>query len=181
MKKYLALSGLLTLLGTSSALADNPSWQEQQIRNKERERQMMQEQGQQGYSSQGLTPQAQQAARWQREWTEQHPGEPMPSFGKLEKMHRGEIIQGINSTWNQTRQNRQNELRSNYLLSRRNQEQKLAAQHVTWSPQQWSNWDTEYRQQMQQHAKDYLEGVRQAGEIWQYQEDERKRRETYGY
>jgi len=156
--------------------ADNPSWAEQQIRNQERQRQALQQQAQQGQSPQVLMTQ-----RWEREWVQQHPGEPVPNLGQLEKMHRGEIFQNTARTWTATRQNRQIELKQQYLLSRQNQQRRLDAQHITWSPQQWQNWDAQYQGQMKQNAADYLEGVRQAGEIGRMQEEERKRREIGGY
>jgi len=44
----------------------------------------------------GLSPQVLQAQRWQQEWRQQHPNEPMPTLGALEKLHRQEILQNMN-------------------------------------------------------------------------------------
>ena len=38
-------------------------------------------------------------------------------------------------------------------------------------PQQWLNWDTGYRNEQIQRARDYEEGWRQTGEIQQMHED----------
>ncbi len=146
----------IALFNASAVRADNPSWAEQQIRNREMTRQALQQQAQQGQS-----PQVQQGERWEQEWRQQHPGEPMPSFGALEKMHRGEIMQNMNAGFARMRQNRQAELQRNYLWAKQNQEGILARQHITWSSQQWANWNRQYDQEQHQRANDYLEGVRQ--------------------
>ena len=150
---------LLFLLAAASAaaLAETPYERDQR------------EQLEQYQRQHGLSPQQQQAQRWQREWREQHPGEPLPSFGALEKLHRAETQQNINQGFAQMRQRRQAELRQEYLLSRQQQERRLAAQHVTWTAAQWQNWDHQYDLAKQQQAKDYLEGERQAGEIFEAQ------------
>ncbi len=159
-------------IGGAAAQADNPSWAEQQVRNQEMQRQALQQQAQQAPS-----PQVQQAERWKQEWVQQHPNEPMPSFGALEKLHRGEIMSNTNAGFARMRQARQAQLQHDYLMSKQNQERMLAAQHITWSAQQWANWNREYDQQMHQRANDYLEGVRQAGEM----EREEQRRRSMGF
>lgn len=62
------------------------------------------------------------------------------------------------------RQERQAKLKRDYLLSKQNQQRKLASQHITWSAEQWKNWDREYDRTMQQRARNYLNAVEQAGE-----------------
>jgi len=165
-----------TLLGVTAVHADNPSWAEQQVRNREMQRQALQQQAQQGYS-----PQVQQGQRWEQEWRQQHPGEPMPSFGALEKMHRGETMSNLNAGMSRMWQNRQAELRRNRLWARQNQENDLARQHITWTSQQWANWDREYDAEQRQRAQEYLEAVRQAAEHDKAEREEQERRKMYGY
>ena len=86
-------------------------------------------------------------------------------MGILEKMHRGEIIQNMNNDFAQMRQRRQAELQHEYQMSRQHQEHINAAQHVTWTAAQWKNWDNEYDRQKQQQAQDYLNAIKQAGEM----------------
>ncbi len=161
-----------SVIGTTAVHADNPSWAEQQVRNAEMTRQALQQQAQQAPS-----PQVQQYERWKQEWAQQHPNEPLPSMGILEKLHRGEIMGNTNAGFARMRQARQAELQRNYQMAKQNQERMLAGQHITWSAQQWSNWDREYDQQMHQRANDYLEGVRQAGQM----EREEMRRRSMGF
>jgi len=158
----------ITLFSAAAVRADNPSWEEQQARNREMTRQALQQQAQQGPS-----PQVLQGQRWEQEWRQQHPNEPMPSFGALEKMHRGEIMQNMNAGFARMRQNRQAELQRNYLMAKQRQESILAGQHITWTSAQWANWNQQYDQEQHQRANDYLEGVRQAGEM-ERREQERK-------
>lgn len=141
------------------AQGNNPSWQEQQIRNREMTRQALQQQAQQGPS-----PQVQQAERWEREWKEQHPNEPVPNFGVLSKMHRGELLNNMNTGFARMRQNRQAELQRNYGLVRQMQQQKNTAAGVTWSNAQWQQWDKTYDNDQRQAANNYLEGIRREGE-----------------
>ena len=127
----------------------------------------------------GLSPQVQQAERWKQEWRQQHPNEPMPSFGELEKLHRQEIISNTNRDFAKMRQERQAKLKRDYLLSKQHQQRQLAEQHITWTPEQWKQWDREYDLAMQQRAKDYLKAVEQAGEmarIERAREEEEQRR-----
>jgi hypothetical protein len=112
-----------------------------------------------------LSPQVLQAQRWQQEWRQQHPNEPMPTLGALEKLHRQEILQNMNQDFAKMRQERQAQLQREYLLSKQNQMRILASQHVTWTPQQWKEWDRQYDLAQQQKAQDYLNAVRQAGEM----------------
>ena len=94
---------VLAVISVNSVQAQ--TWAEQQAYNRERTRQALQQQAQQGYS-----PQVQQGMRWENEWRQQHPGQPMPSFGALEKMHRSETMQNMNAGFDRMRQNRQREL-----------------------------------------------------------------------
>lgn len=164
----------MAFLNAVAVRADNPSWAEQQIRNREMTRQSLQQQAQQGRS-----PQVEQGERWEQEWRQQHPGEPMPSFGALEKMHRGEIMQNMNSGFARMRQNRQAELQRNRLWARQNQENILARQHITWSSQQWANWDRQYDEEQRQRAIEAEEAARQSAEIDKAAREEEERRKYY--
>src|ERR1700689_5890452 len=113
----------------------------------------------------GLSPQVLQAQRWQQEWRQQHPNEPMPTLGPLEKLHRQEILQNMNQEFAKMRQERQAQLQREYLLSKQHQQQILESQHVTWTPQQWKEGDRQYDLAQHQKAQDYLNAVRQAGEM----------------
>ena len=113
----------------------------------------------------GSSPQVLQAQRWQEEWRQQHPNEPMPTLGALEKLHRQEILQNMDQDFAKMRQERQAQLQREYLLSKQHQQQILASQHVTWTPQQWKEWDRQYDLAQQQKAQDYLNAVKQAGEM----------------
>jgi hypothetical protein len=101
----------------------------------------------------GVSPQAAQARRWEQEWRQQHPNEPMPSFGALEKMHRQEIIANTNRGFAAMRKARQQQLQREYLMARQLQQRQLDARHVVWSPQQWHRWDQQYEQEHQQAAQ----------------------------
>jgi hypothetical protein len=138
----------------------NNSWAQQQADNQRMQSQALSQQAQQGAS-----PQVQQYARWKQEWYQQHPNEPLPNFPVLEKMHRGEIMQNMNNGFTQMRQRRQEELQQEHQMSRQNQEQINAGQHVTWSAAQWKNWDGEYDHQKQQQAQDYINAIKQSGEM----------------
>jgi hypothetical protein len=89
----------------------------------------------------------------------------MPTLGALEKLHRQEILQNMDQDFAKMRQERQAQLQREYLLSKQNQMRILASQHVTWTPQQWKEWDRQYDLAQQQKAQDYLNAVRQAGEM----------------
>lgn len=166
---------LLMVMGVLSTLpVQAQTWEEQQ-RNRQREAEWRQQNAQQQQPS----PQVLRAERWRREWAQQHPGQPVPNDGVLQKLHRNEILQDIRTSGAQMRANRQAELRQNYLASRSFQQRKLDSQGIRWSPQQWANRDARYRNEQIQRARDYEEARRQAGEIQQMQEDERRRREIY--
>lgn len=143
----------------AQAQGNNPSWQEQQIRNREMTRQALQQQAQQGPSLQ-----VQQSQRWEREWKEQHPNEPVPNSGVLAKMHRGEILNNMNAGFARMRQNRQAELQRNYGLARQLQQQKNAAAGVTWSNAQWQQWDKTYDNDQRQAAINHAEAMWREGE-----------------
>ena len=138
----------------------NNSWAQQQANNQRMQAAAMAQQAQQG-----LSPQVQQSERWKQEWYQQHPNEPLPSFGVLEKMHRGEIIQNMNNGFAQMRQRRQAELQHEYQMAKEHQKQINDTQHVTWTAAQWKNWDVEYDRQKQQQAQDYLNAIKQSGEM----------------
>ena len=112
-----------------------------------------------------LSPQVAQRLRWEQEWRTQHPGEPMPNPGQMQKLHQAEIIANTNAGFAKMRAQRQAQLQHEYQLSRANQQRQLDAQHIHWTPQQWQQWDRQYDQAQRQKAQAYLDGVRQAGEI----------------
>ncbi len=122
-----------------------------------------------------LSPQVAQRLRWEQEWRTQHPGEPMPNAGQMQKLHRDEIIANTNAGFAKMRAQRQAQLQHEYQLSRANQQRQLDARHITWTPQQWKEWDRQYDRAQQQKAQDYLEGVRQAGEIDRMQREQEER------
>jgi hypothetical protein len=165
----LGLAGLAALLGTSAAQADSPTGAQQQAHNQELQRQALQQQA--------PSPQVQQFARWKQEWVQQHPNQPIPSLGVLEHLHEGEIMANANAGFAKMRQDRQAQLQQDYQRATQNQQRTLAAQHITWSAQQWEDWDREYDLLMQQRANDYLEALKQAGEM----EREEQRRKAMGY
>ncbi|MGA9027458.1 MAG: hypothetical protein WB440_15500 [Steroidobacteraceae bacterium] len=113
----------------------------------------------------GLSPQVQQTLRWQQEWRQQHPSEPMPNPGELQKLHRQEIINNTNQGFAKMRQARQAKLQHDYLLSKQHQAQILASQHITWTPQQWKEWDRQYDLQQQRIAQDYLKAAAMSGQM----------------
>jgi hypothetical protein len=169
----LSLSAPAAILCTTSALADNPSWAEQQARNAEMQRQALQQQQVQQVNN----PRIGQYERWKQEWLQTHPGQPVPSMGVLEHMHEGQIIQQSNEGFAKMRAQRQAQLQAEYQMVKRNQEQQLAAQHITWTAQQWQAWDREYDQQHKQRAQEYLDAVKYAGEM----EREEQRRRALGF
>jgi hypothetical protein len=169
---FFGVAGPAAVRGTTAAQADSPTWAQQQAQNQELQRQAQLQQAQQAPS-----PQVQQFARWKQEWVQQHPNQPIPSLGVLEHLHEGEIIANTNAGFAKMRQARQAQLQQDYQRATQNQERTLTAQHITWSAQQWKNWEKEYDLQMQQHANDYLEALRQAGEM----EREEQRRKAMGY
>jgi hypothetical protein len=170
------LSGWAAIFCTNSVHADNPSWAEQQARNAEMQRQALQQQAQQQ-----PRPQVVQYERWKQEWFQQHPNDPLPTLGELEKMHRGEILNTMNNDFARMRAARQAQLQAEYRLSKQHQQQILASQHITWTAQQWANWDREYDQQQQQRAREYLEAVKQSGEQARMEAAEEERRRIQGY
>ena len=113
----------------------------------------------------GLSPQVQQAQRWEREWKEQHPGQPVPTAGVLQKLHRNETQANINAGFAKMRADRQAQLQHEYQLSRDHQARINASQHITWTPQQWKEWDRQYDQAQHQKAIDYQKAAAMAGEI----------------
>ena len=126
----------------------------------------------------GLSPQVEQAQRWEREWKAQHPGQPVPNAGELQKLHRDETLATMNADFARMRAQRQADLRREYQMSRDHQARQLAAQHITWTPQQWKAWDRQYDLAQQQKAQDYLKAVELSGEMARQEkarEEEEKR------
>jgi len=158
----------------TAAQADNPSWAEQQARNQEMTRQALSQRPK-------LAPQVLQSERWRQEWIQQHPGQPVPSFGVLEHLHAAETMSEINSGFDKMREARQAQLQQEHQMAKKMQERTLAAQNIKWSAQQWQNWDNEYDQQMHQRANEYSEAVRQSGEAARMEALEDQRRKTMGY
>lgn len=153
-------SGLLALMLTvaaaswlTAALAETPYERDQR------------EQIEKARREHGLSPQVEQAERCKRQWREQHPNEPMPSFGALEKLHRDEIMANMNRGFADMRQQRQAQLQRNYLMAKQHQQQVLAAAQVSWTPQQWQQWDRQYDLEQQKRAQDYLKAVELSGQM----------------
>jgi hypothetical protein len=122
----------------------------------------------------GLSPEVAQAQRWKREWQEQHPNEPVPDAGVLQKLHRQETTDNITRGFAKMRQERNAKLLRNYQLSRQHQQQMLVAQHVTWTPEQWREWNRQYDEGLRAQVRSYEEGRRINADII---EMERQRRE----
>ena len=129
----------------------------------------------------GISPQEQMMARWEQEWKQQHPGQPVPNMGVLEHMHEGEIIANMNVGFAKMRQARQADLQRQYQLARQRQESILASRHITWSAQQWKAWDTAYDQQKQQEAQEYIRASALSGEMAREEAAQDARRRELGY
>jgi hypothetical protein len=148
------------------------NWADQQARNAAMTQAALAQQ-----AHQPVRPQVLQYQRWQNEWKQQHPGEPMPSLGVLEHMHEKELVANTQADGQRMWAARQAELKANYQKARQMQGQKNAAQHITWNTQQWANWDKAYDQQMHQQAIDYEHAREQAGEELRAEMAEQARRE----
>jgi hypothetical protein len=148
------------------------NWADQQARNAAMTQSALAQQAQQP-----VRPQVLQYQRWQNEWKQQHPGEPMPSLGVLEHMHEQELLANTQADGQRMWAARQAELKANYQQARQMQAQRNAAQHVTWDSQQWANWDKAYDQQMHQQAIDYEHAREQAGAELRAEMAEQARRE----
>ena len=142
-----------TVCGVTAAHAETPYERDQR------------EQLQKYQQQHGLSPQVLQTQRWQQEWRLQHPNEPTPTPGALQKLHRQETLENINQGFVKMRQERQAQLQREYLLSKQSQQRILDSQHISWTPQQWKEWDRQYDLAQQQKAKDYLKAVAEAGEM----------------
>lgn len=149
--KTAVLMSMLLLAG--AAVAETPYERDQR------------EQMEKAQSEGKLSPDAVQRLRWEQEWRQQHPGEPMPNPGQMQKLHRGEIIANTNAGFARMRAQRQAQLQHEYQVTRAHQAQVNAQNHVTWTPAQWQAWDRQYDRAQQQKAEDYKRGVEQAGEI----------------
>jgi hypothetical protein len=134
------------------------NWAEQQARNAEMTRQALQAQ-----ANQAPRPQVAQYERWKQEWAQQHPGEPLPNMGVLEKMHRDEITTNIRQDGAAMWARRRQEVQARYQMAKQMQQSKNAAQHVTWTQQQWTQWDKQYDQEQRQAAQDYINAAAQSG------------------
>ena len=147
----LILSLLAALAGTAHAETPYERDQREQLEKAQREG--------------TLSPQVAQRLRWEQEWRTQHPGEPMPNPGQMQKLHQAEIIANTNAGFAKMRAQRQAQLQHEYQLSRDHQQRQLDAQHIHWTAQQWQQWDRQYDAAQRQKAQDYLNAVKQAGEI----------------
>ena len=120
-------------------------------------------------------------ARWQAQWRTEHPGQPMPNDGVLQKLHRDELLQLSNAGWEAGRKQRQEELKREYLLSRYNQQQINVKNGVTWNDAQWRTWDQRYNAEHKQQAEDFVRNWAAMGEMARQQaaqeEFERYKRE----
>ena len=125
-------------------------------------------------------PQVAQYERWKQQWAQQHPGEPVPNLGELEKLHRDEITGNIKRDGAAMWARRRQEVQARYQMARQLQERKNAAQHITWTKQQWAQWDKQYDQEQRQVAEDYLKGVAQGGEEARIEEANRQYRQSLG-
>ena len=123
-----------------------------------------------------LSPQVQQRLRWEQEWRTQHPGEPMPNAGQMQKLHSAEIQASIRAGGARMWADRQAELRRQHELSRAEQQRRLDAQHIRWTPAQWQQWERDYTAARKKEADDYAKAVALSGEMAR-QEHEREEQE----
>jgi hypothetical protein len=154
------------ILGAATARAESPYERDQR------------EQLEKYQRDHGLSPQVQQRLRWEDEWRRQHPGEPVPNLGVLEKLHRDEITAEIRQSGAAMWAARQVKLQHDYQMSRQHQEQINAAQHLTWTAQQWANWNRDYDRGQQQAAQDYLKAAALSGQMAR-EEAAREEQEKY--
>jgi hypothetical protein len=131
----------------------------------------------------GLSPQVQQTQRWEQEWRQQHPNEPMPNLGVLEKLHRQETINNMNQGFAKLRADRQVKLQQEHQMARQIQQRALDTQRITWSAQQWANWEKEYSRQHRQQAEDYAKTWELSGQMAREEAareaDEKRRKQGY--
>lgn len=150
----LASSLLVGIAAATAALAETPY---------ERNQREQLEKYQREHGS--LPPDVEQRLRWEREWKAQHPGQPLPSAGALQKLHRDETSANIRAGFADMRARRQAELRREHQMARDHQARQNAAQHITWSPAQWQAWERQYDLAQQRKAQDYLKAVELSGEM----------------
>ena len=50
-------------------------------------------------------------------------------------------------------------------MAKQRQQQLLTAAHVTWTPQQWQQWDRQYDLEQQKRAQDYLKAAELSGQM----------------
>lgn len=156
-------------------VAPNQSWQEQQARNAAMQRQALQAQRDAGYSPNGNG--TGMADRWENEWRTQHPGQPMPNFGQLEKMHRGETLNNINNGFNAMRARRQQELSRNKSLAKQLYAKQIGKPGGTLSASEEQAFNRQYDNDQREYAEDFKRGQQQAGEIFEAERLERERRQ----
>ena len=108
---------------------------------------------------------AERLARWQAQWRAEHPGQPLPNDGVLQKLHRNELIQQMNSDWDAGRKLRQEELRREYMLSRYNQQQINAKSGIKWTDAQWRAWDQRYIAEHKLQAEEFARNWELMGEM----------------
>lgn len=161
--------------GSNWAQQQSQNWAEQQARNAEMTRQALQSQ-----ANQAPRPQVVQYERWKQEWVQQHPGEPVPNLGELEKLHHDEIMSNIQRDGAAMWARRRQEVQAKYQMARQVQERRNAAQHVSWTKQQWDRWDKQYDQDQQQQARDYVNAFGKMGEDARIEQANREHRQSLG-
>jgi hypothetical protein len=161
--------------GSNLGQSQAQSWAEQQARNAEMTKQALQAQ-----ANAPVRPQVAQYERWKQEWAQQHPGEPLPNMPTLERLHHGEIMSNIQQQGQDMWARRRQEVQARYQMARNMQTNKNAAAHVTWSKQQWAQWDKQYDQEQHQNAIDYVNNFAKAGEDARMEEANRQYRQSLG-
>lgn len=131
-------------------------------------------------ANQAPRPQVVQYERWKQEWQQQHPGEPLPNMGELEKLHHDEIMSNIKRDGADMWASRQQELRAKHQMAREMQEKKNAAQGITWSQAQWAQWERQYDGDQRQQAQDYVNAWGKMGEDARIEQANREYRKMMG-
>ena len=103
--------------------------------------------------------------RWTEEWKQQHPGQPVPNAGLIEKMHSAEIKQQIQQSGREMWAKRQADIRADYQAARHRQELQNQANHVTWTAGQWAQWNDSYQAARKAEAAAYMNGSGMSGEM----------------
>ncbi len=147
-----SLAGSLAIVFATAACAETPYEADQR------------KQLEQYQKTHPVSPQVAQAQRWEREWREQHPNEPMPSFGQLEKMHQKELLDNNKLAGQRMWDAHAAEVKRNHDWARESQQKQLAAKHITWTPQQWQQWEQRYNAEQAQRARDYVKAFGEMGD-----------------